>query len=236
MTKQQVEPRSIPMSRGRCPHTDTQLRNIRRGFRTPDPDTSLVDGLRLQAPEAYDRLISAYAKRLKRTALRITMCAADAEDVVQDTFLQVFRNVDKFRGECQFGSWITTIAMNQARMAIRRRKTTIVSLDVGIEMGEDRAFHQIAGPGDTPEQICIRRELAETVGEVVITLRQIDRSVFEMYFVQELSLNEIAERLGITASASKSRLYRVVRNIRSRAVKKSWPTRQDRASRAMSPE
>ena len=196
-----------------------------RGTRGEDPDTALVEGLRLRAPEAYDIFFSAYKKRLMRVAFKFTKCTEDAEDVVQSTFLQVFRHVEKFRGECRFSSWITSIATNQALMALRGRKRTMVSLDAGIEAGDRHIVNQIAGRECTPEQTYLKRELEDSLIGSVTKLKKTYRSVFEMRFAQELSLEEIAQRLGITVGATKSRLYRARRDIRSRAKKHSRPQR-----------
>jgi RNA polymerase sigma-70 factor (ECF subfamily) len=162
------------------------------------------------------------------------MCTEDAEDAVQNTFLQVFKCVDKFRGECKFGSWITAIAINQALMTLRRNKREMVSLDAGIESGEQHVFHEIAGRECTPEQTCLGRELEESLIGFVTKLRKTNRSVFEMHIAEELALEEIAQRLGITVAATKSRLFRARRDIRSRA-KKHAQSRQFRTIRRPGP-
>jgi RNA polymerase sigma-70 factor (ECF subfamily) len=224
MAAQKVEKSSTPNSSGRWFDTRKESSGIRRDPRAEDPHANLVEGLKLRAPEAYDLLFTAYEKRLMHVAFKITMCTEDAEDAVQNTFVQVFRNVERFRGECQFGSWITAIAINQSLMTLRRKRKATVSLDAGIEAGEDHFFLQISGRECTPEQACLRRELEESLIGFLTKLRDTNRSVFEMHFAEELSLEEIAQRLGITPAATKSRLFRARRDIRSRAKRHSQST------------
>lgn len=232
MATRQEDQSSIPNSSGRWPDAKVESNCIRRGPHAEDPDASLIQDLKLRLPEAYNLLFNAYAKRLMRVAFKITMCTEDAEDAVQNTFLQVFRNIERFRGECQFGSWITAIAINQGLMTLRRKKRATVSLDAAIEAGEHHIFHQITGRECTPEQACLRRELEESLIGFVTKLRKTNRSVFEMHFAQELSLDEIAQQLGITRAATKSRLFRAQRDIRSRAKKHSQPMRSKKNLRA----
>jgi RNA polymerase sigma-70 factor (ECF subfamily) len=224
MATQQVQQSSLPDFGGPWLYTKTETNIDHRDRRAQDPDSALVDGLKLRVPEAYDLLFCAYKKRLMRIAFKITMCTEDAEDVVQNTFLQVFRYVERFRGDCQFASWITCIAVNQALMLLRRKKRTMFSLDAGIESEEHHFIHEITGRECTPEQICLRRELEESLIGIVTKVKKANRSVFEMHVAQELPLGEIAQRLGITLAATKSRLFRARRDIRSRAKKHSRPT------------
>jgi RNA polymerase sigma-70 factor (ECF subfamily) len=233
---QQVGQSSIPNSGGCLLYTEAGPDSIRRGPCGEHPDAAMVEGLKLRVPEAYDLLVKSYEKRLVQVAFKITMCIEDAEDVVQNTFLQVFTYVDRFRGECQFGSWITAIATNQALMTLRRRKRTTVSLDAGIESGQRHVFHEIAGQECTPEQIYLGRELEESLIGFVTKLRNTNRLVFEMHVAGELTLEEIAQQLGITMAATKSRLFRARRDIRSRAKKHSQATQCRAILRAGSPE
>jgi DNA-directed RNA polymerase specialized sigma24 family protein len=109
-------------------------------------------------------------------------------------------------------------------MMLRRKKRTMFSLDASIELEEHHFIHEITGRECTPEQICLRRELEENLIEIVTKVKVANRTVFEMHVAQELPLGEIAQRLGITLAATKSRLFRARRDIRSRAKKHSRPT------------
>ena len=224
MTTSRLEQSSIPTSDRPWVHRAAEQNGIRRGPRIEDPDAALVEGLKLRLPEAYDVLCSAYKKRLMGVAFKITKCAEDSEDVVQSTFLQVFRNVERFRGDCQFRSWISGIAINQALMTLRRKKRTIDSLDAGIEMGDHQILHAIIGRDCTPEQTCIRREMEDNLSRFAAQLKKTYRPVFEMHFAEELPLIEIARRLGITPAATKARLFRARKDMKSRANKLSQPT------------
>jgi RNA polymerase sigma-70 factor (ECF subfamily) len=90
---------------------------------TEDPDVALVRALRSRTATAFNDLVKRHERRLLSAALRITRNREDAEDVVQGSFLNVFRHLDSFRGDSQFATWLTRITINQALMKIRGIQT-----------------------------------------------------------------------------------------------------------------
>jgi len=131
-------------------------------------------------------------------AMRITKNREDAEDVVQESFLKVFRKVHSFRGAGKFLSWLTRIAINQALMLVRGNTQNFVSIDEGMEVGNS---------GYTPEQLCAWREF-ETVMLNLENVRKSSRRVMELRVKHDLYEIEIAQVLNLTLSAVKARLYR----------------------------
>jgi RNA polymerase sigma-70 factor (ECF subfamily) len=182
-----------------------------------DPNARLVDALKSHEPHSYDALIKAFEPRLLRAAFKITLNREDAEDAVQNTFVQVYRNIEGFRGDCQFTSWLTKIAMNQALMLIRKKKRAVVSIDTTNEDGDRFYCQEIPEPGRTPEQNYLRRELEDSMLGFVTKLRKNTRPIFEMYFSEELPAGEIARRMGLSVAAVKSRLLRGKRDMRAMA-------------------
>jgi len=87
-----------------------------------DPDAGLVAQLRRTDPGAAEALVGAYGDRVYRLAIRITGNASDAEEVVQDAFWSVLRNIETFRGDASLGSWIYRIVANAAYLNVRRRR------------------------------------------------------------------------------------------------------------------
>src|SRR6267378_2766083 len=71
-----------------------------------DPDAALVEALKARTPAAFDDLVKRYGRRLLTVAMRVTKDREDAEDVVQESFLKVFRKIDSFRGASKFSSWL----------------------------------------------------------------------------------------------------------------------------------
>ena len=103
-----------------------------------------------------------YEGKIFRLAQHITQNREDAEDVLQETFMKAYEHLDQFQGNSKFYTWIVRIAVNQALMKLRRRKTDkSVSLDETIDTGEDTIVREIAAWDEDPEQRFSREELGE---------------------------------------------------------------------------
>lgn len=172
-----------------------------------DPDATLVEALKARTPAAFDDLVKRYGRRLLTVAMRITKNREDAEDVVQDSFLKVFKKIDSFCGASKFSSWLTQIAINQALMLIRGNTRNFVSIDEGMEVGNWAKRLEIAAGGYTPEQLCVQHEF-EVVMLNLDNVRKSSRRVMELRVKHDLSEIEIAQVLNLSFSAVKARLYR----------------------------
>src|SRR2546423_13215480 len=121
---------------------------------TPIPDETEVLSLAREGDvEAFSELIARYEGKIFRLAQHITQNREDAEDVLQETFLKAYEHLDQFQGNSKFYTWIVRIAVNQALMKLRKRKSDrSVSLDEGIDTGEDTVAREIAAWDPDPEE------------------------------------------------------------------------------------
>ena len=150
-----------------------------------------------------------YEGKIFRLAQHVTQNREDAEDVLQETFMKAYEHLDQFQGNSKFYTWIVRIAVNQALMKLRRRKTDkSVSLDEAIDTGEDTVVREIAAWDEDPEERYTREELGTILDTAVQSLDPPYRSVFMLRDVDELSTEETAETLGLSVPAVKSRLLR----------------------------
>jgi RNA polymerase sigma-70 factor (ECF subfamily) len=172
-----------------------------------DADAALVEALKARAATAFDDLVKRYGGRLLTVAMRITKNREDAEDVVQDSFVKVFRKIDSFRGASKFSSWLIRIVINRALMLVRGNTQNFVSIDEGVEVGNKAKRPEITAGGYTPEQLCVQREF-EVVVLNLEKVRKSSRRVMELRLKHDLSETEIAQVLNLTLSAVKARLYR----------------------------
>jgi RNA polymerase sigma-70 factor (ECF subfamily) len=172
-----------------------------------DPDAALVEALKARTPAAFDDLLKRHEHRLLTVAVRITKNREDAEDVVQESFLKVFKNIDRFRADSKFATWLTRVAINQALMLIRSNTQNFVSIDEGMEVGDRTKRPEITAGGYTPEELYAQREF-EIVMLNLENVRKSCRRVMELRVKHELSETEIAQVLNVTLSAVKTRLYR----------------------------
>ena len=156
-----------------------------------------------------------YARRLFRLALNVTNNHEDAEEAVQNAFLKAFRNLDTFRGNSRFYTWIVRIALNEALMKIRRRHPTFVSADDDGEGGFNSVVEGIEDWGPNPEERYSQEELRRILDRCINKLSASNRIVFHLRDIEEFSSEETARTLNLSVSAVKARLTRARLQLRS---------------------
>jgi RNA polymerase sigma-70 factor, ECF subfamily len=184
---------------------------------TEESDESLVERAKGGDRRAFERLMVRYESRVFRTILRITGNREDAEDGTQETVLRAYRGLNTFQGRSKFATWLTRIAINQALMCLRKRRTNLDSLDSVTEAGRDPLELR-----PNPEQCCVKSEVAHHLHEAVSRLPPIVRTVFILRHVHELTTEEAAVQLGISTAAVKSRVLRARRQLRERLGANTW--------------
>jgi RNA polymerase sigma-70 factor, ECF subfamily len=172
-------------------------------------ESSLVAQAKAGDQAAFSELVTHYERKIYRLAKNITRNDEDAEDVLQDAFLKAYTHLDNFKGDSKFYTWIVRIAVNEALMRLRKRKTDrTVPLDEPVELGEETVAREIAVWDDNPEQRYSKEEWRTILDAAVDDLKPDFRTVFVLRDIEELSTEETAETLGISVPAVKSRLLR----------------------------
>ncbi len=172
-------------------------------------ESSLVAQAKAGDQAAFSELVTHYERKIYRLAKNITRNDEDAEDVLQDAFLKAYTHLDNFKGDSKFYTWIVRIAVNEALMRLRKRKTDrTVPLDEPVELGEETVAREIAVWEDNPEQRYSKEEWRNILDAAVEDLKPDFRTVFVLRDIEELSTEETAETLGISVPAVKSRLLR----------------------------
>jgi RNA polymerase sigma-70 factor, ECF subfamily len=186
-------------------------------------ETSLVNDARNGDPEAFGVLVNQYRHHLYRLTLRITGNPEDAEDVLQDALLKAYCNLERFRGNSRFYTWMVRITLNQALMKLRkrRREKQVLLPDVEPLDREGQAWPEVEDPGPSPEQQCANAELEQIVGRALHRLGPRLSSVFILRHVDGFSAMELTEMLGLSVPAVKSRLLRARTRLRRRLLK-TW--------------
>jgi len=179
-----------------------------------DDEAAIVARARLGDAKAFSELLRRYEGKIFRLALHITQNREDAEDVLQEAFLKAYEHLDQFQGQSKFYTWIVRIAVNQALMKLRKRKS-----DETIDTGEDTVAREIAAWDENPEQRYSREELNQILSSAVDDLAPIYRAVFVLRDVDELSTEETAEALNLSVPAVKSRLLRARLQLRDKLTR-----------------
>lgn len=162
----------------------------------------------LSTPAAFERLMRQYNQRLFRVARSILRDDADAEDALQDAYVQAYRKLDEFRGEAELSTWLTRIVINQALMRVRKRKRdqVVVPFETGaadgpeLEVADDMA--------ESPSDAAMRGEMRKVLEQRIDELPGAFRTVFVMREVEEMTARETAEALGIPEATVRTRLFR----------------------------
>jgi RNA polymerase sigma-70 factor, ECF subfamily len=183
-------------------------------------EASLVARAKEGDASAFSELVQHYDRRVFRMAKQITQNDDDAEDVLQEAFLKAYTHLNDFQGNSKFYTWIVRIAVNEALMKLRKRRSDrSVPLDEPIDTGEDEVAREIAVWDENPEEAYSREELAELLDEAVQSLKPAYRTVFILRDIEELSIEETAEALGLSISAVKSRLLRARLQLREKLTR-----------------
>ncbi len=183
-------------------------------------EAALVARAKAGDASAFSDLVRHYDRRVFRMAKQITQNDDDAEDVLQEAFLKAYTHLDDFQGNSKFYTWIVRIAVNEALMKLRKRRSDrSVPLDEPIDTGEDEVVREIAVWDENPEDTYSREELATLLDEAVQSLKPAYRTVFILRDIEELSIEETAEALGLSISAVKSRLLRARLQLREKLTR-----------------
>lgn len=159
---------------------------------------------------AFEALMRRNNGRLFRVARAILKDDADAEDVLQDAYLDAYRNISRFRAESQLSTWLVRIVVNHALMRLRRqrRDRVVVSMDDHLTGSEGRARQFADSTSESPTTAALRAEARRLIERRIDELPVNFRTVFVLRELEELSVEEVAECLGIPAATVRTRLFR----------------------------
>ena len=156
--------------------------------------------------QAFTQLVEAYQKPVYNLCYRMLGEPEAAEDAAQETFLRVFQHLARYDPKRPFATWLLSIAAHYCIDRLRRRKFPTFSID---EEDEDEpAFEIPDANAPNPERESVRREEKDKLHKILASLDETDRAAIVMRYWHDASEIEIAESLGLTVSAVKSRLHR----------------------------
>jgi RNA polymerase sigma-70 factor (ECF subfamily) len=187
----------------------------------PDDNASIEESALVQRAQAGDAkafslLLRPYLRLSYHVALRITGNREDAEDASQQSLLKAYTHINQFQGESQFSTWLTRIAMNEALMKLRKRRSeeNHLSHHVCFEDEPDPVELLPAGEEMHPEALFLKSESQRLVRKSIEGLRSASRAVVWLLAMQERKIKEVAAILGLSESAVKSRFMRARQHLR----------------------
>jgi RNA polymerase sigma-70 factor (ECF subfamily) len=181
---------------------------------TAPEESAILERLRLGDPLAAVLVMRCHNRALWRIARGILRDDADAEDAVQETYLRAFTRMHEFRGDASLGTWLGRIAVNEALRRLERRRVMSEFLAPPGDDGD--AMRQVPDPGSvqSPEHLAARQEIRRMVERAVDRLPAPFRMVFILRTMEQLSIHETADTLGIPAATVKTRLHRAIQLLR----------------------
>ena len=179
----------------------------------PQTDAAVVALARDGNSEAFRALVERHGRAVFRVAYRMTGHAQDAEDVVQETFLKAYRQLDRFESRANFGTWLHRIAVNCSIDLIRSRRHLETAHDApDLEHYEAVAEERM---DRSPERLMLSTEVQERVHEAMETLSAMERAAFVLRHFEGHSIEEIGRTLGLKGNATKHSIFRAVRKMRA---------------------
>ena len=186
-------------------------------------DDAEIVGRCLQGDErAYRELVNRYRRQVYSLALRMVRRAEDAEDITQETFVRMFRALERYDPTRPFGAWIVTIASRLCIDHLRRRRLKPISMFQQGAGSEEEFVIEFEDPGPGPDLVTIHREEESRAGELIDSLPEHYRIVVMMRHQQDMSYEEIAAALELPLGTVKARIHRA-REILKRRIEESAP-------------
>jgi RNA polymerase sigma-70 factor (ECF subfamily) len=187
--------------------------------------------------DAFERLYNLHVRRVYGLCLRMVGNSAEAEDLTQEAFLQMFRKLRSFRGESRFSTWLHRLTVNVVLMRCRKKRYPEISLDATVEQDETARLHFEFGAPDVRLTGMLDHV---NLHKAIDQLPDGYKSIFILYDVEGYEHKEIAEILGCSIGNSKSQLFKarlrlrelLQEVLRSRARAQREATRKLRATRA----
>jgi RNA polymerase sigma-70 factor (ECF subfamily) len=172
-------------------------------------DQLLVERVRDGDKQAFDLLVAKYQRRLMRLLSRIVHDPAEAEDVVQETFIKAYRALRHFRGDSAFYTWLYRIGINTAKnfLATQGRRTP-TSTDAGSEQAEAFNDGEHLRDINTPESMLASKQIAQTVNSAMDALPVDLRTAIALREIEGLSYEEISEIMACPIGTVRSRIFR----------------------------
>ncbi len=173
-------------------------------------DVAVVARVRAGDGDAFRLLVDRHAQSIFRLAVRMVGNEQDADDVVQETFLRAYRQIDRFESRATFATWVYRIAVNCSLDLLRQRPRRAEQPEP--EDGDEHAADSDANP--SPERLAFSGQIQAKVTAALADLTPAERAAFLLRHFEGRSIEEIGRSLGLRTSATKHTVFRAVQKMR----------------------
>lgn len=183
-------------------------------------DEQLIERFTSGCMLSFEQIIKRYETKVHNLAMRLTRNPEDAEEVLQDVFVTVYRKIEGFQGKSKFSSWLYRITVNAAFMKLRKKKQDRnVSLEDMVPHARDRAIGNQSSHSSFCDSRAVNTELRDALETAIKKLPDEYRAVFILRDIDGLSNKEVSDILDLSIPAVKSRLHRSRLMLRRRLKK-----------------
>ncbi|HLX18365.1 MAG TPA: RNA polymerase sigma factor [Bradyrhizobium sp.] len=186
-------------------------------------DAELVRRARGRDEAAIRLIVQSNNRRLFRLARGILRNDAEAEDVVQETYVRAFTHLDSFRGDSSLATWLSRIAMNEALGRLRRQRPSVEWTSLAPGVLEAQIIQFPLSAASDPEKTMAQREIQKVVEHAIDDLPEAFRIVFVTRVIEGMNVEETAELLGLKPETVKTRLHRARTMLRENVENKVGP-------------
>jgi RNA polymerase sigma-70 factor (ECF subfamily) len=179
----------------------------------PHTDAAAVALARDGDSEAFRALVERHSRAVYRLAHRMTGNPSDAEDVVQETFLKAYKQLNRFESRANFGTWLHRIAVNCSIDLIRSRPHRESAHDT-TDLDQFAPAEAADAGRTSPERLMLSTEVKHRIEEAIGSLSQMERAAFILRHFEGHSIDEISGSLGLKTNAAKHSIFRAVRKMR----------------------
>ena len=174
-----------------------------------DADADLARRAAAGETSAFEAIMRRHNRLLFRTARSILKSDSEAEDALQEAYLRAWRGLPGFRADAKLSTWLVQIVVNEARGRLRRHNAQIVPLDTAMNSTEPETQASLtAAPDGQPDRFAMRAELRQLMEVRIDLLPDAFRSVFMLRAVEELTVEEVSQVLGIPEATVRTRYFR----------------------------
>jgi len=179
----------------------------------PLTDDTSDSALALRATQgeeaAFERIMRRHNRLLFRTARSILHNDLEAEDALQESYLSAWRALGSFRAEARLSTWLVRIVINEALGRLRRRSAQVLALDASINLSNIALEDVMEGnPDDRPDRAAMRSQMRARMEACIDQLPDAFRTVFMLRAVEEMSVEEVSEALGVPEATVRTRYFR----------------------------
>jgi len=183
-------------------------------------EAQLIKGIQQGDRKSFQTLVETYQRMVVNTCLGIVHNQADAEDLAQDVFLEIFRTAEKFRGDSKLSTWLYRIATNRSLNLIRnnKRKRFFQSIEDTFSGGRNRNSEISENRADQPDQNMADQQRSDLLHRAIDRLPEKQRIAFTLNKYEELPYQQIAEIMEISLASVESLIHRAKKNLQEQLL------------------